>query len=76
MQIIEFSQSSSISKIALKHEDNEVGIAFTSKPEQFYFFQCNDVGNFVDVMESTINSEGSLGKMVSSMRKEGILISM
>ena len=76
MPFIEFTNSSAVSKISFNHEDSEIGVAFTANPEKYYYFQCEDVDNFVEKLEETVNANESLGKFISGLRKDGTLISV
>lgn len=74
MSLIEFTNSSAISKISFNHDDGEIGVAFTANPDKYYYFQCEDVDNFIGKLEETINANESLGKFISGLRKDGTLI--
>jgi len=74
MPFIEFTNSSAVSKISFNHEDSEIGVAFVANPEKYYYFQCEDVDNFVEKLEETVNANESLGKFISGLRKDGTLI--
>ena len=76
MPFIEFTNSSAVSKISFNHEDSEIGVAFVANPEKYYYFQCEDVDNFVEKLEETANANESLGKFISGLRKDGTLISV
>ena len=76
MNFIEFTQSSAISKVAFDHDNGEIGVAFTANPEKFYFFECDDVDEFVGRLEETVNSNESLGRFISDLRKDGTLIAV
>lgn len=76
MSLIEFTNSSAISKISFNHDDSEIGVAFTANPDKYYYFQCEDVDDFVQKLEETVNSNESLGKFISNLRKDGTLISI
>ena len=76
MSLIEFTNSSAISKISFNHDDNEIGVAFTANPDKYYYFQCEDVDNFIEKLEETVNANESLGKFISGLRKDGTLISV
>ena len=76
MPFIEFTNSSAVSKISFNHEDSEIGVAFVANPEKYYYFQCEDVDNFVEKLEETVNANESLGKFISGLRKDGTLISV
>ena len=76
MSLIEFTNSSAISKISFNHDDGEIGVALTAKPDKEYYFQCEDVDNFIQKLEETVNANESLGKFISGLRKDGTLISV
>lgn len=76
MHFIEFTQSSAISKVAFDHDNGEIGVAFTANPDKFYFFECDDVDDFVVKLEETVNSNESLGRFISDLRKDGTLVSV
>jgi hypothetical protein len=71
-EILEVENSSAISKISLNYEENIVGIAYTSNPEMFYDFFCDDVISVRDKLKSA----ESMGKCVSQLRKEGTLLNV
>lgn len=75
-KVLEFSDSSAVSKISLDNETNEVRIAFTYKPDNFYIFECENVGEFEKQVNDVIRAKESLGKFISSSRKDGTLISI
>jgi hypothetical protein len=72
-KILEFSDSSAISKISLDFNSNEVGIAFTSSPEHFYLFECDDVEDFEDSVGIVVKNQDSLGRFIAIARKDGTL---
>jgi len=74
MPFIEFTNSSAVSKISFNHEDSEIGVAFVANPEKYYYFQCEDVDNFVEKLEETVNANESLGKFISGLRKDGTVL--
>jgi len=75
-KLIEFADSSAISKISLDDDNNEVGIAFTYKPDNFYLFECDDVSEFETKVNEVIGAKESLGKFIASSRKDGTLIAI
>lgn len=75
MKVLEFTQSSAISKISFNHDDKEIGVAFVANPDKFYYFNCEDVDDFVNNLQEAINQNESLGKFISKLRKDGTLIS-
>jgi hypothetical protein len=72
MQVLEFTDSSAIAKIQFDDEQNQVGIAYTYKPDKIYVFKCDDV----DFVKNEIKGAESVGKLVSALRKDGTLISV
>jgi hypothetical protein len=69
MEVLEISNSSAIAKVYFDESENQVGVAYTYKPEQFYIFHC-------DILESVkqqIQSTESVGKLISSLKKDGTL---
>jgi hypothetical protein len=74
MSLIEFTNSSAISKISFNHDDSEIGVAFTANPDKYYYFRCEDVDDFIQKLEETVNANESLGKFISGLRKDGTLI--
>jgi hypothetical protein len=71
-EILEVENSSAISKISLNYEENIVAVAYTSNPEKFYDFLCEDVISVRDKLKSA----ESMGKCVSELKKEGTLQGM
>ena len=69
MQVLEFTDSSAIAKIQFDNEQNQVGVAYTYKPELFYVFGCDDV-SFV---KEQVEVAESIGKLISQLKKEGTL---
>ena len=72
MEVLEFTNSSAIAKIELDDENNQVGIAYTYKPEQVYIFKCDDL----TYVKEQVKIAESVGKLVSQFRKDGTLISI
>jgi hypothetical protein len=70
MQVLEFTDSSAISKIQFDDEQNQVGIAYTYKPDKVYVFNCNDL----TLVKEKVKGAESVGKLVSELRKDGTLI--
>ncbi len=76
MNYIEFANSTAISKIFFDHDNDEIGIAFTASPDKYYYFQCEDIDDFISRLQETVNEQKSLGKFIAEMRKDRILISV
>jgi Fe2+ or Zn2+ uptake regulation protein len=75
-KLLEFADSSAISKISLNNANNEVGISFTSKPDNFYLFECGDVSEFEIKVNEVVSTKESLGKFIASSRKDGTLVAV
>jgi hypothetical protein len=69
MEVLEIENSSAISKISFNFENNEVGVAYTYKPDNFYVFYCDEIEN----IKTQIQSAESVGKLISQLRKDGTL---
>jgi hypothetical protein len=72
-KVLEFADSSAISKISLDPIKGEVGVAFTYKPDLFYLFECEDVDDFENSVNEVVSANDSIGKFVSLSRKDGTL---
>ena len=72
MEVLEISNSSAIAKISFNSEDNEVGVAYTYKPDKFYIFKCDDVVSVQD----QIKTADSVGKFISELKKDGTLVAV
>lgn len=70
MEVLEFTDSSAIAKIQFDDEQNQVGIAYTYKPDKVYVFNCNDL----ILVKEQVKVAESVGKLVSQLRKDGTLI--
>ena len=75
-KLLEFADSSAISKISLDNMNNEVGISFTSKPDNFYLFECDDVSEFETKVNEVMIAKESLGKFIAISRKDGTLVAV
>lgn len=75
-KVLEFVESSAISKIFLDTENSEVGVAFTSNPDNFYFFECDDIKDFEESVNVVIENDDSLGRFIALARKDGTLTSV
>jgi hypothetical protein len=75
-KVLEFADSSAISKIAIDYNSNQVGVAFTSSPENFYYYECNDVEDFEENLNVVIDNQDSVGRFLSLARKDGSLTSV
>ena len=73
MEVLEISNSSAIAKISFNSEDNEVGVAYTYKPDKFYVFKCDSIEGFKGKLRNTWNAGESVGKLISQLKKEGTL---
>ena len=72
MEVLEVTNSSAIAKISFDYDENQVGIAYTYKPEQVYLFKCDDL----TYVKEQVNVAESVGKLVSQLRKDGTLVSI
>jgi len=73
MNVIEFTNSSAVAKVSIDSAESQVGVAFTSNPEKYYMFNCDNVDGFVESLNKTISEEESVGKHISQLRKDGSL---
>ena len=69
MEVLEIENSSAIAKISFNLEKNEVGVAYTYKPDTFYVFHCDEL----KAIKSQIQSAESVGKLISQLKKDGTL---
>ena len=76
MEVLEFTDSSAIAKIQFDYAENQVGIAYTYKPDKFYIFKCDNIEGFKGKLRNTWNAGESVGKMISQMKKDGVLMSV
>ena len=76
MNVIEFTNSSAVAKVGIEQEESQVGVAFTSNPEKFYMFQCDNIDGFVESLNKTVSAEESVGKFISQLRKDGTLVAV
>ena len=75
-KVLEFADSSAVAKISIDNINNEIGVAFTSKPDNFYIFECGDVSKFETKVAEVIGAKESLGKFIASSRKDGTLVAV
>ena len=73
LKFLEFVDSTAVAKISLDNETNEVGVAFTSNPDKFYLFECDDVNDFEESVNVVLQNQDSLGRFISLSRKDGTL---
>ena len=76
MEVLEISTSGAIAKLSFNTETSEVGIAYTYKPDKFYLFKCDSIEGFKGKLRNTFNAGESVGKMISQMKKDGVLMSV
>ena len=71
MKITKIENSSAIAKVMFPNSWDEkvVGISYNSNPDKFYMFECETPSK----VEEDIMSADSVGKLISSLKKEGIL---
>lgn len=75
MTTLEISNSSAISKIDFQEDENIVGICYTSS-NKIYEFYCDDIQNVKEKILNTQEKNESVGKLIHSLRKDGILESI
>jgi hypothetical protein len=75
-KVLEFVDSSAVAKISIDSDNGEIGVAFTSKPDNFYLFECDDVSEFETKVNEVMEAKESLGKFISLARKDGTLVSI
>jgi hypothetical protein len=72
MEVLEFTDSSAIAKIQFDDVENQVGVAYTYKPDKVYVFNCNDL----TLVKEQVKVAESVGKLISQFRKDGTLTSV
>lgn len=72
-KVLEFVDSSAVSKISLDDVNNQVSVAFTYKPDDFYVFGCSDLEDFENKVNEVVETKESLGKFIALSRKDGTL---
>ena len=73
MEVLEIHTSGAIAKLSFNEETNEVGVAYTYKPDKFYVFKCDSIEGFKGKLRNTWNAGESVGKLISQLKKEGTL---
>jgi hypothetical protein len=76
MEVLDIHTSGAIAKLSFNTETNEVGVAYTYKPDKFYIFKCDSIEGFKGKLRNTWNAGESVGKMISQMKKDGVLMSV
>jgi len=76
MEVLDIDTSSAIAKLSFNQETSEVGVAYTYKPDKFYIFKCNSIEGFKGKLRNTFDAGESIGKMISQMKKDGVLMSV
>jgi hypothetical protein len=76
MEVLEISTSGAIAKLSFNDEDNTVGVAYTYKPDKFYVFKCDSIDGFKDRLHTAFDNGESVGKMISQMKKDGVLVTV
>ena len=72
MEVLEISNSSAIAKVYFDESENQVGVAYTYKPELFYVFNCD----VLEEVKNQIKGADSVGKLIASFKKDGTLQSI
>lgn len=73
METLEIQNSSAISKIIFNEDENIVGISFTSNVDKLYDYYCTTFDETKTKIKEAHQSGESVGKLISSLRKEGTL---
>lgn len=76
MEVLDIHTSGAIAKLSFNIETSEVGVAYTYKPDKFYVFKCDSIEGFKGKLRNTFNAGESVGKMISQMKKDGVLMSV
>jgi hypothetical protein len=76
MEVLEISTSGAIAKLSFNDKDNTVGVAYTYKPDKFYVFKCDSIDGFKDRLYTAFDNGESVGKMISQMKKDGVLVTV
>jgi len=76
MEVLEISTSGAIAKLSFNTETSEVGVAYTYKPDKFYLFKCDSIDGFKDKLYTAFDNGESVGKMISQMKKDGVLVTV
>jgi hypothetical protein len=76
MEVLDIHTSGAIAKLSFNTETNEVGVAYTYKPDKFYIFKCDSIEGFKGKLRNTWNAGESVGKMISQMKKDGVLVTV
>ena len=76
MEVLDIHTSGAIAKLSFNTETNEVGVAYTYKPDKFYIFKCDNIEGFKGKLRNTFDAGESIGKMISQMKKDGVLMSV
>ena len=69
--IMQITGSSSIAAINFA-DDNMVNIQFTSSDKE-YGFRATDLASVKSSVQNAIDTDGSVGKVIASARREGLL---
>ena len=73
MEVLKISNSSAIAKIYFDTETSEVGVYFKYNTDKSYVYGCDDVESFKGKLHNTFNVGESVGKLISSLKKDGTL---
>ncbi len=76
MEVLEVTNSSAVAKVSFNQETSEVGVAYTYKPDKFYIFKCDSIDGFKDSLYTAFENGESVGKMISQMKKDGVLVTV
>ena len=73
MEVLEIKNSSAIATISFDTENSIVGVAFTSNTDKVYEYKCETIDEVKTKLIETETEGGSVGKLIHSFRKDGIL---
>jgi hypothetical protein len=73
MKTIKIENSSAISQINIDEAQQIVGVAYTSNESKIYEFFTEDVEYVENKISETLESGESVGKLIHSLKKEGML---
>lgn len=73
MKTFKIENSSAISSISIDPESSIVGVAYTTNESKVYEFFTESVEYVESKIKETLESEGSVGKLIHSLKKEGVL---
>lgn len=76
MEVLEISTSGAIAKLSFNTETSEVGVYFKYNTDKSYLYGCDDIEGFKDRLYTAFDNGESVGKMISQMKKDGVLVTV